>query len=487
MSQNYINGDWEKGSGIPFRSFNPATRVKIWEGHSSTERDVGEAIKSAQFAFETWADLSLEVRVSYLQKFVDLVSDKKEEIAKVISIETGKALWDARGEPAAMIGKLGLSINAYNDRTGTSQSINGTIVAKINHKPLGVMVVFGPFNFPAHLPNGHIIPALLAGNTVVFKPSEQTPMTAEFIFKLWHEAGLPRGVINLVQGAGETGKALISHKNINGVLFTGSVGGGRILAQQLSDRLGVMLALELGGNNPLIYWGAEDIKASAFMTIQSAYVSGGQRCTCARRLIVPNGDDGDKFIKTLIDTILKIKIGMPDRDPQPFIGSLISAQAAKDILRTQANLVQKGGRVLVEAKASDLGDAFLTPGLIDVTPIKSLEDDECFGPLLKVIRVKTIEDALGEANNTRFGLAAGIITDDKGVYEYFYQKSRAGIVNWNQPLTGASGAAPFGGPGESGNLRPSAYYAADYCVFPVASLEHVEKKVQSGALPPGLE
>ncbi len=487
MTQNYINGEWKSGNGEIFKSYNPVSGNEIWEGCASLKSDVKNAIGAANNAFVAWAELSLDARVQFLQKFVDLVSEYKEEIANVISEETGKALWDARGEPGAMVGKLAISIKAYEERTGSKSSVNGAVRAKINHKPLGVIVVFGPFNFPAHLPNGHIIPALLAGNTVVFKPSEQTPKTADFIFKLWKKAGLPKGVINLVQGAGETGKALVASKNINGVLFTGSLGVGQILSRQLSQRLGVMLALELGGNNPLIYWGAEDVIAAAIMIIQSSYVSQGQRCTCARRLIVPSGEVGDVLINALINAISKIKIGFPNADPQPFIGSLISNQAAKGMLKAQENLIANGGKALVEAKTLPIGDAFISPGLIDVTNIEGRTDEEFFGPLLQVIRVSNIEEALKEANDTQFGLAAGIITDDREVYEYFYKKSRAGIVNWNQPLTGASGSAPFGGPGASGNLRPSAYYAADYCAYPTASLENNEGIARLGALPPGLE
>ncbi len=483
----WIGGQWQAGKGALMQSINPATGMVIWQGNSAAADDVDAAIAAARNAFKRWGSCPFDERLKVIRAFANLLVERKAELAQAIMRETGKALWDAEGEVGAMAGKLDISLKAYEERTGSRESTNGPIRAKLTHRPHGVMAVFGPYNFPGHLPNGHIIPALLAGNTVVFKPSEQTPMVAEITMKLWQEAGLPDGVLNLVQGARETGMALSSHADINGLLFTGSVPTGQAIAKSLADRPEVITALELGGNNPLIVWGASDLEAAALLTIQSAYITTGQRCTCARRLIVPAGDEGDKILASLTNMMKAITVGQPDAEDQPFMGSLISAQVADGVLAAQEKLVAKGATALVKAeKLSDIGDAFISPGLIDVTGVE-VEDEEIFGPVLQVYRVPTLEAAIDRANATRFGLSAGILTDDFAAQETFFNHIRAGIVNWNQPLTGASSAAPFGGIGASGNHRASAYYAADYCAWPMASLEHAEDKLVMPAVPKGIK
>ena len=358
--------------------------------------------------------------------------------------------------------------------------------AFIRHKPHGVVAVFGPYNFPGHLPNGHIVPALLAGNTVVFKPSELTPAVAELTVKLWEQAGIPAGVLNLVQGEKDTGIHLASHPDLDGLFFTGSSNTGKLIHKQYGGQPGKILALEMGGNNPLIVEEVSDTKAAIHDTIHSAYITAGQRCTCARRLFIPAGQWGDQFIEQLSSAIQKLKVGLWNDDKQPFMGALISEAAVKNILHAQEQLKASGGTVIVEAQHLKQGTGLVSPGLMDVTAIEQLPDEEYFGPLLQVIRYKTFEDAIQQANNTRFGLSAGLLSTRQASYDLFFKHIRAGIVNWNRPITGASGAAPFGGPGDSGNHRPSAYFAADYCAFPVASVES-EELVLPEKLAPGLE
>jgi succinylglutamic semialdehyde dehydrogenase len=354
------------------------------------------------------------------------------------------------------------------------------------HKPHGVLAVFGPFNFPGHLPNGHIVPALLAGNTVVLKPSELTPWVAEEMVKIWKEAGLPNGVINVVQGGPEVGKYLIRHPGINGVLFTGSWKTGKIISEELVHYPQKILALELGGNNPLIVGKINDSKAGAYVAAQSAFITSGQRCTCARRVIVPEGKEGDLFLDDLKEFIKKIHIGKFDEKPEPFMGPLISSDAAQKMIEAQDMLIKKGAKPLLKMERKDDNSAFITPGLIDVTAVKDRPDDEFFGPLLQVIRVKDLASAIQEANQTGYGLTAGIISDSREEYETVLREVRAGLINWNTPLTGAYGSAPFGGVGQSGNYRPSGYYAVDYCSFPVASVEK-EKLSLPNTLSPGIE
>ena len=370
-----------------------------------------------------------------------------------------------------MVGKIEISVKAYNERTGTKASDLPDGQAVLRHRPHGVVAVFGPYNFPGHLPNGHIVPALIAGNTVVFKPSEQTPKMAEETIKLWEAAGLPKGVINLVQGAAETGIALSNHPQIDGLFFTGSVPTGELIHKQYGGNTGKILALELGGNNALIVDEDIDEDGALHHVLFSAFISAGQRCTCARRLMIPNGAKGDAFLEKLIDATLNLTVGRYDDEEQPYMGAVVSVQAADMLLQAQENLISKGGTSLLEMTRLEEGTALLTPGIIDLTDATDVPDTEYFGPLLSVYRYDEFNEAIDLANNTRFGLSAGLLSNSRERYEEFLEDIRAGIVNWNKPITGASSAAPFGGVGASGNHRASAYYAADYCAYPVASME----------------
>ncbi|NOH84462.1 succinylglutamate-semialdehyde dehydrogenase [Vibrio sp. 03-59-1] len=481
----WIAGEWVAGQGEAMTSLSPFNNDVIWHGDSATPAQVESAVKSARLAFQSWKHLSFSEREQVVLTFAEKVKENSEEIAQIIAKETGKPIWETRTEAGAMAGKIAISIRAYHERTGeASREAAGNQIV-LRHRPLGVMAVFGPYNFPGHLPNGHIVPALLAGNTVVFKPSEQTPWTGEFVMKLWQQAGLPAGVINLVQGAKETGIALADAKGIDGVLFTGSANTGHILHRQFAGQPSKMLALEMGGNNPMVIsdkYG--DLDATVYTIIQSAFISAGQRCTCARRLYIPFGSKGDALLEKLISATQKIRVDQPFSEPAPFMGPQISEAAAKFILDAQANLQSLGGESLVLAKG--LEAAFVTPGIIDVTQIVELPDEEYFGPLLQVIRYESLDAAVEMANDTRFGLSAGLVSTDDGEWDYFVDHIRAGIVNRNRQLTGASGDAPFGGPGASGNLRPSAYYAADYCAYPMASMEG-EETLLPATFSPGLE
>lgn len=467
----FIGGIWRAGEGDRLLSTQPVNGETVWEGRMASECDVDTAVAAARGAFRHWRKGGLDQRHEIIGRFAQLLEKHKEELAEAIGQETGKPLWESRTEVAAMIGKIAISIQAYQDRTGLREGdgVAGHMV--LRHRPHGVVAVFGPYNFPGHLPNGHIVPALLAGNTVVFKPSEQTPGVAEFTARLWQQAGLPDGVLNLVQGARETGAALAGHKGIDGLFFTGSSGVGHQLHMQYGGRPEKILALEMGGNNPLIVDQVADIDGAVHHAVFSAFVSAGQRCTCARRLIVLRGENGDRFLQRLVEVSRRISVGDYRAEPQPFMGAVISNSAADGLLAVQEKLVQAGGKVLLEMKRKEGGTALLTPGLIDMTDVGGIADEEHFGPLLQVFRVDDFEHALALANDTRFGLAAGLLCDDEARYQRFMDEIRAGIVNWNRPLTGASSAAPFGGIGSSGNHRPSAYYAADYCAWPMASLE----------------
>ena len=466
----WINNHWVAGDGEPFQSLNPYDGDVVWQGNAATTAQVEAAVTAASRAFLDWRNTTLTERLAVIERFAQLVQQHQSQLAHIIATETGKPLWESTTEVAAMIGKVALSLNAYHERTGIRQRQQADTTMIVRHRPLGVMAVFGPYNFPAHLPNGHIIPALLAGNTIVFKPSEQTPNTAQRMCELWQQAGIADGVINLLQGGRTTGAALAMAAGVDGVLFTGSAQTGHLLHQQFAGQPQKMLALEMGGNNPLVVgqeYGAMD--AAVYTIIQSAFLSAGQRCTCARRLYIATGEAGDLLLARLVAVASHLLVGDPLAIPAPFMGSLISNAAADQIMLHQQQLLEAGGVALLVATRGQ--GAIVTPAIIDVSAITDLADEEYFGPLLQVSRYDDFTQAVESANQTRYGLAAGLISTDSQQWQYFIDHIQAGIVNRNRPLTGASGDAPFGGPGASGNLRPSAYYAADYCAYPMASIE----------------
>ncbi|UJF21750.1 succinylglutamate-semialdehyde dehydrogenase [Shewanella sp. OMA3-2] len=481
----FIQGQWLAGEGHDVQSINPANGDVIWHGKTATAAQVDSAVDAARAAQFDWFMLGYEARLAIVEAYRDQLEAHKAEMAETIAQETGKPQWETATEAAAMIGKIGLSAKAHDKRTGTETNDLPAGRAVLRHKPHGVVAVFGPYNFPGHLPNGHIVPALLAGNTVVFKPSELTPKVAELMLKCWEKAGLPKGIINLVQGEVDTGKALASHPQIDGLFFTGSSRTRHILHQQYAGHPGKILALEMGGNNPLIIKGVSDTKAAVHDIIQSAYISSGQRCTCARRLYVEKGAQGDALIAALIAAVKQIKVGAWNAQPQPFMGSMISETAARGMVAAQATLQSLGGVSLIELKQVEAGTGIVSPGLIDVSAIAKLPDDEYFGPLLQLVRYSDFDEAIRLANDTRYGLSAGLLADNRDDYDYFLARIRAGIVNWNKQITGASGAAPFGGVGASGNHRASAFYAADYCAYPVASME-ADSVSFPASLSPGL-
>ena len=242
----------------------------------------------------------------------------------------------------------------------------------------------------------------------------------------------------------------------------------------------------MGGNNPLIIENPEDIDAAVHLTIQSAFVTAGQRCTCARRLLVKKGAQGDAFLTRLVEVSQRLMPGNWDAQPQPFMGGLISEQAAQHVYDAWQRLASLGGRTLLAPRLVNAGTSLLTPGIIELTGAGNVPDEEVFGPLLGVWRYDSFDDAIRMANNTRFGLSCGLVSPDRGQFEQLLLEARAGIVNWNKPLTGAASTAPFGGVGASGNHRASAWYAADYCAWPMASLESPALTLPT-ALSPGLD
>lgn len=479
---HFINGQWLTGGAEALTKQNPVNGEMLWQGRAATGAQVAAACEAARAAFPAWARKPFAERQAVVEAFATLLESHKTGLAETIAKETGKPRWETLTEVQAMINKIAISVKAYHTRTG--EQADGE--SSLRHRPHGVLAVFGPYNFPGHLPNGHIVPALLAGNCVVFKPSELTPMTAEKTVELWEQAGLPAGVIALLQGARETGQALAHEPQIDGLLFTGSAATGYHLHRQFAGQPEKMLALEMGGNNALIVEDPSDLDGAVHIAIQSAFITAGQRCTCARRLLVKRGAAGDAFLQRLVEVAGRLKPGAWNAEPQPFMGSVISPAAAGHIHAAWQQRIDMGGKVLLAMHWPDRDSAIITPGIIEMTDVAKLPDEEVFGPLLQVIRYDEYDQAIRIANQTRYGLSCGLISPQREQFDQLLLEARAGIVNWNKPLTGAASSAPFGGVGASGNHRASAWYAADYCAWPMASLESPSLALP-GSLSPGLD
>ncbi|KQT32330.1 N-succinylglutamate 5-semialdehyde dehydrogenase [Sphingomonas sp. Leaf412] len=458
-------------------SYEPATGAQLWRAPTS---DVDLEVATARDGFALWAQQAQAYRIETMRRFANVVRQRTDAFADIIARETGKPLWEARTEVETVIAKVDISASAFSERAG-QRRMEAPMQSRmaLRHKPHGVLAVLGPYNFPAHLPNGHIVPALIAGNAVVFKPSEKTPASGAFLVDCYHAAGVPEEAVRLVVGGVAEGRALAAHDGIDGLLFTGSARTGIALNRAFAEKPEKILALEMGGNNPIIVWDTPDLHVAAMLVIQSAFTTAGQRCTAARRLIVE-----ERIAAPLLEEVVKLAgrliVGAPHDDPQPFMGPVIDNETADGLSESFLALMMKGGRPLRHMARPDPSRPFLTPGIIDVTDLTDRPDIELFGPLLQVIRTDDFDAAIAHANDTRYGLSASLVSQTPALYDRFWANIRAGIVNWNKPTNGASSSLPFGGIGWSGNHRPSAYYAADYCAYPVASNESEAARASIG-------
>ena len=458
-------------------SFEPATGAEMWRGKVC---DVDDVVARARRAWPAWAAQPLTNRMELMRRFANEVRKEADNFAATIAREVGKPLWEAHAEVEAVINKVEVSIRSYAERT-SQRKLDSALQGKmaVRHKPHGVLVVLGPFNYPAHLPNAHIIPALIAGNAVVFKPSEKAPASGEILAKCFNRAGISAAVMQFAPGGPAEGQALVAHEGIDGVLFTGSANTGISINRRLATRPDKIVTLEMGGNNAMVMWDTPKVSDAAALVVQSAFSTAGQRCTAARRLIVKDSlyDTIVPEIKGLADRLI---VGAPFDEPAPFMGPVIDNAAADGLSESFLYLLSHGGKPIKHLLRPDGTLPFLSPAIIDTTAMKDRPDVELFGPTLQVIRVSDFDEAIAEANNTRFGLAASLIGGTPQEYNRFWANMRAGIVNWNRPTTGPSHAAPMGGVGLSGNHRPTGYYAADYCAYPVASGEMEQPRAVIG-------
>ncbi|MFG0294071.1 MAG: aldehyde dehydrogenase family protein [Phycisphaerales bacterium JB050] len=489
-------------------STNPALPEQIvWAGGSDPAH-VEKAVAAARTALPEWSATPIEQRMEVLRAYQTLAAERAELIGELICAETGKAIWDSISEAKLLAAKVDITLDDSQNSgrarvTGFDLELSKTRKGICRFRPHGVMAVVGPFNFPAHLPNGHIVPALLTGNTIVFKPSDKTPAVGQALAELFLEAldkaGAPAGVFNLVQGRADVASALVTHRGVDGVLFTGSWPVGRRILEANLDQPGKIIALEMGGNNPAIIMPDADLKQAAIECARAAFVTTGQRCTCTRRILV-HQDIAKPFATLLAKIASNLIVGDPkgigggSRNQPVFMGPLISAESRDQAIKFQSGLASAttgNPQPILEMTAIDhpSGGHYVSPGIWQVDGFSlsdSVAEDagadvELFGPMVRLAEFETLDEAIEQANTTRYGLAASIFTQDDEAIDRFVAESRAGCINVNTGTAGASGKLPFGGLGWSGNHRPAGAFSPDYCAYPIASM--IEREPEVSLLP----
>lgn len=492
---NYINGEFRTPSNRSgtIQSFSPANlKDKIAEFNIDVN-EVDRAVEASLDAFKLWKKRPVQERFELVLKFKKIVESREEEFASLLAREVGKPLWEARTEVKGVIGKVAISIEdglQYVADLEISEILPGTN-GSMRHRPLGVMAVLGPFNFPAHLPNGHIIPALLSGNTVIFKPSEKTPAVGQFLMECFALANFPAGVINLVQGGLEVSQKLVSHEKVHGVLFTGSYGAGRAIKTATLDQPWKLLALEMGGKNSAIVWEDACIETALYETLTGAFMTSGQRCSATSKILV-HRKLLDEFVSRFVDLSNTLRVGHPL--DQVFMGPVIDATAKTSIQKGVSDALKAGFENPLAMREPNLeyDGYYLTPAVflrnkmsLEEVEVNQYLQQEIFGPEVLIIGIDSLEQSIRLANATPYGLVGSIFSNSADVFETCWWELETGLVNWNKSTVGASSRLPFGGLKASGNHFPTALLAGRYCSAAITSMQ-VPQPVGRGADLPGL-
>jgi succinylglutamic semialdehyde dehydrogenase len=445
------------------------------------------AVAAARRALPRWSALRTEARAYALLRIQAELARRGEALAQLLVREVGRPLWETRQEVATMQAKvdvtLGESLAEIAERR--PPGLRGRLV----HRPLGVVAVVAPFNFPAHLPHGQVLPALVSGCTVVVKPSELTPATGELYAEILHAARLPPGVFNLVQGGPPIGRALVAHQDVAAVFFIGSYATGMRILEATRDQPDKLVALELGGKNAAIVLPDADLDLAAYEIARSAYITAGQRCSSTCRVVVDR-----RVERALTERLARLATGLRvgyGMDEDVFMGPLVSGRARRRFLRALADAARAGVvEPIVGPRKPRVERAghYVTPTLHRVLRPDVAHPylrDELFGPDLAIYPVRGLEAALARANDSAYGLCMSVFTRDRAAFERVLADGRAGVINWNRGTVGSSPRLPFGGVGRSGNHRPAGIYMIRACTRPVASLEN-PTGLDAAALPPGM-
>jgi succinylglutamic semialdehyde dehydrogenase len=474
---NYIGGRFvrpKKGSELvsedPGDLFDPVGTAFVFP------ESVEPAVEAAREAFPKWSAVPLKAKIAKLRALQKVMKKRLPELTKTIAREAGKPLGESEREAERLAGKVDEIIDAGLKLIKPfSVEVAPGVTGECRYKPLGVLAVIGPFNFPAHTPGSHIIPALVTGNTVVFKPSEYTPFTGQLLAECIHAAGFPPGVFNLVQGAGDVGKLLIEHPAIAGVLFTGSTATGQAIKKSTLNSPQVCLALEMGGKNAAIVLSDADLELAARELAVSSFSMAGQRCNATSRIIVEK-PAAQKFIDLFLKAVDRVPIGY-ELEPGIMMGPLISHDAAAKFQNYMRLAAEEGFQVLREGKG--LGKwgkrrgYYVSPGVhLSENPAKTKNSryrkEEIFGPDAAIYIVKNEAEAVALNNEVPYGLVTSVFTKSKPRFEKLFPKLDTGLVNYNRGTIYSSGKLPFGGTKASGSFKPTGLFSTLYCTYPVA-------------------
>jgi succinylglutamic semialdehyde dehydrogenase len=474
---DYIDGHFIKpeNSDGEFKCISPADLTDHIMTVPFCFDHIEMACDAAKKAYLGWAKLKAEDRFNYLNVLKEVFISHEAQMAECISRDTGKPLWEALTEAKALSQKIDITLKYSMDlmkEVYITDALPG-VEGVIRYKSRGVMAVLGPFNFPAHLPNGHIIPALAMGNTVVFKPSEQTPAVGQLMAELFAKVKLPKGVLNVVQGNGEAGRRLSVNENVNGILFTGSYDVGLKIKQETLTHYWKIHALEMGGKNATVVWEDADLDKAVYETLIGAFLTAGQRCSCTSRVIL-HEKIANEFTDRFYEAAKKLSIGHWSENV--FMGPLINGGSVEKYLRFQEIAKRENCESLMRGKALDLKPKgyYVTPSINLVNSYKPDSiylKSEIFGPNVAIMQTKDFDETMNIVNSTGYGLVLALFSKNRSLYEEAVFKANVGLLNWNRTTNGASSKLPFGGTGKSGNDRPSAHFAVQYCSVPMANLE----------------
>jgi acyl-CoA reductase-like NAD-dependent aldehyde dehydrogenase len=440
-----IDGDWSMHapggmavSNNPARPEEPVGEFPL--GDASTAAD---AVTAAVDAQAMWAALGFGARARLLERAATLFDERADELALVATLEEGKTLAEARGEAvlSAETCRYQAGIAKMSTERIFPSSTPGETIRTVR-APLGVVGVITPWNFPILIPVWKIAPALMAGNSVVWKPASNTPLTAVAVARVFHDAGVPPGVLNLVLGPGSMGGALVADNRVDGVTFTGSVGVGRTIRDVVTARNG-RVQLELGGHNPCIVFSDADLDMATTAAVGGAMGSTGQKCTATRRIIAV-GDIHDELVDRLVAMVNTLKVG-DGQDPMTGIGPLVSRAALVEVADAIEKAKNEGAEMVAATEDVPDGPCFQAPTLFVGNANLTITREEVFGPVSTVLRVDDEEEAFALANDTEFGLSASVFTNDLWKIDRAVHELRAGLIKVNGPTTGSEIHAPFGG------------------------------------------
>ena len=443
---HWIGGE-KVGGDLSGESLNPSdVREVVARTPKGGAAEVDQAVQAARAAFPGWADASPEVRFDVLDRAGSLLMERAPQIGRLLSREEGKTLPEGMGETmrAARILKYfaGEALRVHGQNlTSTRPGVE----IQTYRQPVGVFGLITPWNFPIAIPAWKIAPAIAFGNTVVIKPAGPTPATAEALIAILHEAGLPKGVVNMVIGDGDVGRAIVAHPGVDGISFTGSQGVGAGVAEGAMKRQ-ARVQLEMGGKNPLIVLDDADLERAVAIALDGSFFATGQRCTASSRLIVQDGVH-DRFVALLAEKVASLRVG-DALDPQTQMGPAVT-EAQRDVSYSYIDIARDGGGRVVtggERLKLDKPGWYVQPTLIaDTLPDARINTEEVFGPVASTIRVASYEEALAVANGVEFGLSAGIVTQSLKHARDFQRNAKAGMTMVNLATAGVDYHVPFGG------------------------------------------